>query len=70
MDDKYLLDLVVAINGCEAKKEDLLHTHEKKHVEIYGGPKYNGKEIPKEIELMQCGGTGVATDTVYNGNFL
>ncbi|XP_063933322.1 histone deacetylase 7-like [Zophobas morio] len=68
MEDSELLDRVVGVRGCEAVKAEVSAVHSSSHVESFGGKKYGGAEKqPKDLRRMQCGGSGLATDTVFNG---
>lgn len=62
MDNNGLLDKCARPLPHEASNTDLELVHSSKHVEAYGLIGVSALEL----ETMECGGKGVACDTVYN----
>eukprot|EP00124_Ichthyophonus_hoferi_P000956 Ihof_evm3s42 gene=Ihof_evmTU3s42 len=66
MDDNKLLDRVMAVRGREVTRKELLAVHEEEHVVMYGGKELGATEPPPNLEVIACGGTGIAYDTICN----
>eukprot|EP01135_Chromosphaera_perkinsii_P010606 Nk52_evm6s2192 gene=Nk52_evmTU6s2192 len=62
-----LLDLCKRVRSQEINKESLELVHSSPHVKTFA---YNTLGVPpKDIEVMECGGAGLATDTVFNEEY-
>eukprot|EP01134_Creolimax_fragrantissima_P001953 CFRG1953T1 len=66
-DEEKLFERVVPVRGREATLNELSAVHVQDHINNYGGVKVGGHgKNPPNVEKMPCGGSGIATDTVFN----
>ncbi|KNC74096.1 hypothetical protein SARC_13348 [Sphaeroforma arctica JP610] len=66
MDKAHLIDRCLPLRSREVLIEELDLVHSSKHIQTYGLVPVGTKLEPMELEEMECGGAGVACDTVYN----
>eukprot|EP01134_Creolimax_fragrantissima_P003468 CFRG3468T1 len=66
MDKAKLINRCLPLRSREVLVDELMLVHSEKHIQTYGLVPVGMKLEPGELEVMECGGPGVACDTVYN----
>ncbi len=64
MNRQQLIDRCIRLVAREASASELLCAHSPSHVAVYAGTREG--VLPPEHEVMDCGGLGLACDTVFN----
>jgi hypothetical protein len=66
LDTEGLLDLCIKVKPRLVTEEELALAHHPSHIQTYGLGSATYPKVAPTLEVMACGGSGLACDTAYN----